>query len=364
MNLRGVKPWIRAITPYQPGKPPEEVVRALGIADAVNLASNENPLGPSKRVVDALCEAAGQAHRYPDDENFALRKAVAERLEVLPGQLVFGNGSDEVLELIAKTFLGPEDDLLFAWPSFAMYPLVARGMGARPVQAPLDAALAHDLDALRAAVCERTRVVIICNPNNPTGSSVGAAAFDRFAESLPEDLLLVVDEAYFEYVRRADFPDALSWVSRRPGTVVLRTFSKFYGLAGLRIGYGVCDAELADLLGRARHPFNVNALAARAATVALDDLDHQRRTREQNAQGMALLERELGALGVRSWPSDANFLLVESGVNSYEALLRRGVIVRPMDAAGLSGCVRVTVGKPEENECFLKALQAVREGQT
>jgi histidinol-phosphate aminotransferase len=237
-----------------------------------------------------------------------------------------------------------------------MYPIVAQGMGATSVRVPLDAEFVHDLPAMTAALGERTRMAIVCNPNNPTGTSVGAAAFDRFAESLPEDVLLVVDEAYVEYARREDFPDALGWVARRPGTVVLRTFSKIYGLAGLRVGYGVADPELASILERARHPFNVNLLGEEAAVAALGDEDHVTRSREVNAAGMLQLEREFAALGVPTWPSDANYLLARPGPGAAEALLRAGVIVRPMAGFGLPDHVRITIGTAEENERLIKAL--------
>jgi histidinol-phosphate aminotransferase len=229
-------------------------------------------------------------------------------------------------------------------------------MGATPAAVPLDAELVHDLPAMAAAVSDRTRVVVACNPNNPTGTSVGAEAFDRFAAAIPDGVVLVVDEAYFEYVRRDD------WVSRRPGTAVLRTFSKIYGLAGLRVGYGVMDPELAGYLERARHPFNVSLLGEAAALAALDDQEHVERTLRANREGAEVLTRELGALGIEVWPTDANFLLAKTGPGSYEDLLREGVIVRPMDGFGLHEHVRITIGTAEENEKLVKALQRIREG--
>jgi histidinol-phosphate aminotransferase len=235
-------------------------------------------------------------------------------------------------------------------------------MGAKPVTVPLDADLVHDLPAMAAAIGEHTRVVFVCNPNNPTGTSVGAEVFDRFVGALPEGVVLVVDEAYFEYVRRDDFPDALGWVSRRPGTAVLRTFSKIYGLAGLRIGYGVMDAELAGYLERARHPFNVNLLSEAAALAALEDVEHVERTLRVNREGAEDLGRELRALGIEVWPSDANFLLARTGANCYEQLLLEGVIVRPMGGFGLPEHVRITIGTPDQNEKLIKALQRIREG--
>ncbi len=359
---RFVKPHIRELEPYQPGKPIEELERELGIDGSIKLASNENPLGPSPRAVAAVRGALEEVHRYPDGASYALRRALSARLEVEPEQLVFGAGSDEVLELIAKSFLGPGDEVVYAWPSFALYPIVTKGMGATPVPVPLDGAMVHDLPAMRRAIGDRTRVVIVCNPNNPTGTSVGTDAFDAFAASLPADVLLVVDEAYVDYARRPDFPDSIAWLRRRHGTIVLRTFSKINGLAGLRIGYGIADAEVAGYLQRARHPFNVSRLAEVAALAALDDFEHVERSIRINAEGIGYLTRELRALGLEVWPSDANFLLVRTGAGVHESLLREGVIVRPLAGFGLPDCVRVTVGVPEENERFVKTLRRLREG--
>jgi histidinol-phosphate aminotransferase len=360
-----VKPWILALEPYKPGKPAEELDRELGIQGSLKLASNESPLGPSPRAVEAMREVLGGVHRYPDGASFHLRRKLARQLAVGEEQLVFGAGADEILELLAKVLLGPGDECVFAWPSFAMYPIVVEGMGARPVRVPLDAHLVHDLDAMARAVNERTKLVFLCNPNNPTGTSVGSAAFDRFVAGLPAGVVLAIDEAYVDFARRPDFPDALSWVGRRPGTVVLRTFSKAYGLAGLRVGYGVADPELAGYLQRARHPFNVGRLAEVAAEAALDDREYRERLLRLNADGIDTLTRELRALGFEVWPSDANFVLAKprrGGVDTFDALLRQGVIVRPLAGFGMPEHVRITVGLPEENARLVKALQRIAGG--
>ncbi len=359
---RLVKPWIQELQPYQPGKPVEELERELGIQDAVKLASNESPLGPSPRAVAAVREALEGVHRYPDGASFALRAALAPRLGIAEEQLVFGAGADEILELLAKSLLGPGDEAVFAWPSFAMYPIVVKGMGATPVSVPLRDDLVHDLDAIAGAIGPRTRLVFVCNPNNPTGTSVGADAFDAFAARLPDSVVLVVDEAYFEFARRSDFPDTLAWVGRRPGTIALRTFSKLYGLAGLRIGYGVADPELAGYLQRARHPFNVNRLAEVAALAALDDRDHAERALRVNTEGAEYLSRELVALGIEVWPTDANFVLARTGPGLHERLLREGVIVRPLAGFGMPDHVRISIGLPEENERLVKVLRRLQEG--
>lgn len=364
MLEKRVKAHIAALDPYQPGKPIDELERELGIAEAIKLAANENPLGPSPKAVAAIQASAAGLNRYPDGTSYRLRTALADGLDVTAAQLVFGCGSSELLELLAKAFLGEDDEIVYAWPSFAMYPIVAKGMGATPVQVPLDDALVHDLDAMAAAVNDRTRMVVVCNPNNPTGTSVGGEALDRFADSLPEDVVLVVDEAYGEYARCDDFPDALALVRRRPATAVLRTFSKIYGLAGVRVGYAIAGEELASYLERARHPFNLSLIGEHAALAALGDDAHVARSRAINAEGAAFLEAELGRLGCRCWPTDANFLLTETGEGCYEALLEQGVIVRPMAGYGLAACVRVTIGTPEENERFVKALGRFRESRS
>ena len=358
------KPWIAGLEPYVPGKPIEELERELGIANAVKLASNENPLGPSPRAVEAIRSKAAEVHRYPDGASHRLREALATRLGVARESLVFGCGADEILELVAKCFLGPGDECVFAWPSFAMYPIVVKGMGATPVAVPLDAAFVHDLDAMAAAVTKRTRVVIVCNPNNPTGTVVGAAAFDRFAAALPSDVVLLIDEAYVDFSRPPDRIDGLAWAARRPGTLSARTFSKIAGLAGMRVGYAVADRELAGFLERARHPFNLNVLAEVAALAALDDREHLERTLRTNRQGLEYLTRELAALGIESWPSAANFVLAKPGPDAYERLLRKGVIVRPLAGFGLPEHVRITVGTAEENERLVKALVEIRKRGT
>ena len=365
-----VKPHILEIKPYQPGKPVEQLERELGIEGAIKIASNENPHGPSPRALAAMRERLDEMNRYPDGAAFALRAELAHRFGVDPAQLVFGCGADEVLELLAKSFLGPGDEVVYAWPSFAMYPVVVKGMGATAVHVPLDDDLVHDLDAMARAVTPKTKMVLLCNPNNPTGTSFGQAAFDEFVRSLPDDLILVVDEVYVEFARRNDFPDSLSLLARRPGTISVRSFSKLYGLAGLRIGYGICDPELSDILDRARHPFNVSRLAEIAAVAALGDHDHVERTLRLNREGADYLTRELAGLGVKVWPTDTNFMLIQvgdsqvqnGGQETYEKLLREGVIVRPLPGTGLDQHVRVTIGKPEENERLVKALRKLAEG--
>ena len=356
-----MKPHILELEPYPPGKPIEELERELGINGSIKLASNESPVGPSRRALDAAVRATEGLNRYPDGSCYYLREALASQLGVAPDALIFGTGSDELLEILVKCVLGPGDEAVFPWPSFAMYPIVARGMGATPVEVDLGGAFTVDVGRLLAAVTDRTRVLFLANPNNPTGTAIGRADFDRLVDELPERVILVHDEAYLDYVRRTDFPDTLASIRRRPTLLSLRTFSKVYGLAGLRVGYAIGDPELVGYLERARHPFNVNSMAQAAALGALRDRDHLERVRELTHAGIDVLEKGFGELGLDFAPSDANFVLVEVGGDAralYERLLARGVITRPLGAFGLGSHLRVTVGPPEENERFLEALRA------
>ncbi len=356
-----MKPHILDLEPYPPGKPVEELERELGISGSIKLASNESPLGPSRRALEAAVQATEGLNRYPDGSCYYLREGLASQLGVGPEALIFGTGSDELLEILAKCVLGPGDEAVFPWPSFAMYPIVTRGMGATPVEVGLDAEFRFDVASVLDAVSDRTRVVFLANPNNPTGTSIGQAEFDALVEGLPERVILVHDEAYLDYVRRDDFPDTLAAIRERPTVLSLRTFSKVYGLAGLRIGYAIGDAELVGYLERARHPFNVNSLAQAAALGALHDTEHRVRVRDLTHQGMEKLERAFDELGLAYARSDANFVLVEVGDDAadlYQRLLQRGVITRPLGAFGLSSHLRVTVGLPEENDRFIEALRA------
>jgi len=365
MDLRDLVPeWIRSLEPYPPGMPIEELERRLGIRDSIKLASNENPLGPSPKAVAAVAGALANLHRYPDGSAFHLKRRLAERLGVSSEHILVGNGSNEILELVARTFLRPGDEAVMADQAFVVYRLLARAVGAVPRPVPLRGHT-HDLEAMAAAVTPQTRVVFVANPNNPTGTIVGRAAWEAFLGRLPRHLVVVADDAYAEYVTDPDYPNSITM--RGDGSVAvvaLRTFSKLYGLAGLRVGYAVADPVLIEVLGRIRQPFNVNALALVAASAALDDDEHVRRTLELNGAGMACLVEGVQRLGLSHVPSQANFLLVRVGEGKrvYEALLHRGVIVRPMDAYGFPEHVRVTVGLPEENRRFLEALDAVLAG--
>jgi len=354
-------PYLEGVVPYSPGKPVEEVERELGIAGAIKLASNENPLGPSPLALRALREALAESHRYPDGGGYYVKRRLAAKLGVSPEYLILGNGCNEILDLVARCFLLPGDEVVIADPAFVIYGMVAHLQGCRRVLVPLKQ-WTHDLEAMANAVTPRTKMVFVGNPNNPTGTVVTPEALTAFMESVPGDVIVVLDEAYIEYVPPNLVPDSLGYVRNGRWAIVLRTFSKIYGLAGLRIGYGVAPPALVELLDRARAPFNVNALAQRAALAALDDDEHVFRTRAVTEEGRRYLSSELARLGLQCPPSAANFLLVDvrrDGAVVADALLREGVIVRPLGGPALATHIRVSIGTQRENERFLVALQRV-----
>ena len=346
--------------PYAPGKPIEEVEREYGIVKSIKLASNENPLGPSPKAVEAIREKLAQLHLYPDGDCFYLKGGLSQKLNVPPEQLIFGNGSNEVIELAVRTFLRPGDEAVMARQAFVVYQLVIQAAGGVARTVPLRN-FTHDLEAIAGAITSRTRIVFLANPNNPTGTIFPRAEWERFLERVPPDVLTVVDEAYFEYVEDPEYPDSLLYQGKGPPVLTLRTFSKLYGLAGLRIGYGVAAREIIDLMQRVRQPFNVNAPAQWAALAALDDTDHVRRTLEANRLGMEYLRKEISALGLEQVPSWANFILVRvgNGNDVFQQLLAQGVIVRPVGVYEFPEYVRVTVGTMAENRRFIEALKKV-----
>ncbi len=363
MKVR-VPEHILKIAPYVPGKPIEEAERQLGIRQVVKLASNENPLGPSPRALEAIRETVIRVHRYPDSRGHDLRQALAERLRLPADQIVLGNGSTELVEILAKTFLSRDRGAVIADQSFIMYSIAVKAMGAPLRLVPL-VDNRHDLAAMAAACDDTTALVYISNPNNPTGTHVGRGAFDAYFRRLPSHVLTVVDEAYRDYVEVADYPDCLDDLRKGRKIVVLRTFSKIYGLAGLRIGYAGAVKEVAQALEGVRSPFNTSVLAQAAARAALDDSEHVARSKAENNREAAFLAAELSRRGVKFVPTVANFFLVftsQKGEEAYQALLRLGVIVRPMDAYGFTHAVRVSVGTRRENERFLEAMDQVTGG--
>jgi histidinol-phosphate aminotransferase len=356
-------PSVLAQPVYEPGKPIEDVARELGLdpAGIIKIASNENPAGPSPLAVEAARRALGQAQLYPDGGCVALRAKLAARWSLDPAQFVVGNGSNELLELAGRVFLRPGDEVVMGAPAFAVYKLVALLFGAKPVEVPL-AGHAHDLGAMLRAVTPRTRLVYLASPNNPTGAINGAAEILAFARALPPHAVLVFDEAYAEFVEaNGDAPDIRPLIAEGRHVIGLRTFSKLYGLAALRIGYGYASAEFAALLNRVRQPFNVNAIAQAAAIAALDDRAFATRCIAENAAGIAQLEAGFRRLGLEYAPSRANFVLVKVGDGAavFEALQRRGIIVRPLRGYALPEWIRVTVGLPAQNDRLLAELAAL-----
>lgn len=358
---------VQALKPYAPGKPLSELEREYGISDAVKLASNENPLGPGAAVIEALQSQFSEIARYPDGNGFALKAALARKLGVSSESITLGNGSNDVLELVARAFLSSDTSAVFSAHAFAVYPLVTQAIGARCNVAPAHDGtggprFGHDLDAMYAAIDADTRVVFIANPNNPTGTWLPKARLRAFVEKVPAHVIVVVDEAYFEYVGEPDYPNAMEWIDDFPNLLVTRTFSKAYGLASLRVGYGVSRPRLADVLNRVRQPFNVNSFAQAAAVAALADEDHLVRGVSLNNEGMQLLTAGFERLGLDYIPSVGNFISVDvkrDPADVYEALLRNGVIVRPVDNYGMPGYLRISIGLPEENQRFLTALEKV-----
>jgi len=355
-----VPDYIRNLVPYAPGKPIEEVEREYGIYGAAKLASNENPIGPSPKAVAALKARLDELNLYPDGDSYYLKASLAKKLGVSRDQLIVGNGSNELIELAARTFMRPGDEAVVSKGTFVAYRLVLDAMGCATHSVPLRN-FAYDLEAMAKAVTPDTRCVFLANPNNPTGTIYRRAEWESFLEALGPDVLVVADEAYFEYVDDPDYPDSLRYHSERRSLLTLRTFSKLYGLAGLRIGYGIGSAEVVKLMNQVRQPFNVNAASQWAAVAALDDTEHMERSLALNRAGKDYMTGELDALGVPYVAGHANFLLVETGdvPRVFEALLRLGVIVRPL-GKDLPEHIRVTIGTREENEKFIKALARVR----
>ena len=352
-----VHPDIAALSPYVPGKPIEELQRELGLERVIKLASNENPLGPSPKALAVLNEGAATLHRYPDGGAYRLREALADRWKVSSDHIILGNGSDEILGLLARTFLAPGDEAVMADHTFVIYKMEVTAAHGKAVTVPLKQ-WRHDLHAMADAVTPRTRLLFVCNPNNPTGTMVSAGEVDRLLARVPEHVIVVFDEAYFEYVRSSEFPDSMAYVKQGRNAIVLRTFSKIYGLAGLRIGYGVTTPEITNFLNRVRPPFNANSMAQRAALAAMSDDEHVAKSRAVNEAGMEQVVNGLRALGFSPIPSEANFVYVDvrqDGREVFEALLRQGVIVRHIEGR----MVRVTIGRAEENQGFLTALARV-----
>jgi histidinol-phosphate aminotransferase len=353
-------PYVRSIAPYQPGKPISELARELGLDEGsiIKLASNENPLGVSPLAQKAVRAALSDLARYPDGNGFELKQALSRRFRVPMESIVLGNGSNDVLDLAARAFLAPQYDAVYSQHAFAVYPLAVQAIGARGIEVPARD-YGHDLEGMAAAVTEKTRIVFVANPNNPTGTMASASALEAFVARLPAHVLVVLDEAYNEYLEPHLRVDTPGWIQKYANLVITRTFSKVYGLAGLRVGYAFASAEVADLMNRVREPFNVNSLALAAAAAALDDTDFVKKSYELNRQGMTQMTEGLTRLGLAYIPSFGNFVSfrVPNAGQVFQRLLAAGVIVRPIAGYGLPEHLRVSIGLPSENTRFLEALE-------
>ena len=351
--------YIRAIAPYQPGKPISELAREFGLDPngIIKLASNENPLGVSPLAMQAMRQALADVARYPDGNGFELKQALSRHYGVEMSQIVLGNGSNDVLELAARSFLTPGLEAIYSQHAFAVYPLATQAVGATGVEVPAHD-FAHDLGAMLRAVSPRTRLMFIANPNNPTGTLIHSADLHAFLRALPPDVIVVLDEAYNEYIPAELKSDTVGWLREFPNLIITRTFSKAYGLAGLRVGYAFADAGVADLMNRVRQPFNVNSISLAAATAGLDDREFVRRGFELNQSGMRRITQGLTQLGLIYIPSFGNFVSFKVGdANAvFQQLLKRGVIVRPIASYGMPDYLRVSTGLEAENERFLEAL--------
>jgi histidinol-phosphate aminotransferase len=353
-----VPEYIRTLIPYAPGKPIEEVEREIGVANSIKLASNENPLGPSPLALEAMRQKLAQLHLYPDGDCFYLKSALAAKLDVTSDNLILGNGSNEIIELAIRTFMRPGEEAVMARQAFVVYKLVVQAAGGISREVPLRD-FTHDLEAIEQAISARTRIVFLANPNNPTGTIYRKARWEAFLKQVPPDVLIILDEAYFEYVEAADYPDSLDYHQQGKTLLTLRTFSKLYGLAGLRIGYGIANEDVISLMHRVRQPFNVNAPAQWAALAALNDSEHVRRSLDNNREGLEYLTAEFARLGIEYVPSHANFILlrVGKGEDVFNRLLAQGIIVRPMAGYQFPEYLRVTIGIMDENRKFIDGLK-------
>ncbi len=358
-----VAEYIKNLKPYEGGKPIEELRRELGIeGKIIKLASNENPLGPSKKAVEAIKNIAGSVNLYPDGDSFYLKEKLAKRLGVSRDNVIFGNGSDELLELIYRTFAtDPKDEILYCYPTFVEYKNIGMSFGKKLVELPLKD-FSYDIDALIEHINENTRIIFLNTPNNPTGTIIRRKDIERVIDSVNKDTLVVIDEAYYEYAIAEDDYEELLDLYKKGNVIILRTFSKAYGLAGLRIGYGIANEEIINYLNRVRPPFNVNIVAQNAALAALDDEEYIRKSVDTNKKGKAYLYREFERLGLKYVKTYANFILFDVGKDAnvvYEELLKRGVIIRSMAPYGYKTMLRVTIGAEEENSIFIAGLEEV-----
>jgi len=353
-------PGVCGLRPYEPGKPVDELERELGLKNIIKLASNENPLGPSSKVLESISKALPELARYPDGNGFSLKQVLSEKHSVSIEQVTIGNGSNDILELLTRAFVSPDNEVVFSQHAFAVYPIVTQAVGAKAVVVPAKD-WGNDLDAMLAAITDKTRVVFVANPNNPTGTCVARNALLDFINAVPKHVLVVIDEAYFEYAQDIfpDYESAEHYLAQADNLIVTRTFSKAYGLAALRIGYSLSSVEIADFLNRVRQPFNVNSLAMVAALAALSDEQHLSDSLTLNKAGLEQYHQACIELGLEWIPTAGNFICInvkKNGRDVFEQLLQRGVIVRPVDNYGMPEFIRITVGSREENQRCIDAL--------
>jgi histidinol-phosphate aminotransferase len=357
-----VPEYIESLKPYVPGKPIEETEREYGITGVIKLASNENPLGPSPLALGAIAVAARKLHLYPDGASYYLVQRLAKFLDVSPDEVFVGAGSNEIIELLIRTFTTPDDEALLCQGSFLMYKVALQAHGRRFVEVPMKSGFRYDLPAMAARIGAKTRIIFLANPDNPTGTAFSKAELDAFLAKVPPEVFVVLDEAYFEYVDWPEYPNGLHYFRKLQNVVVLRTFSKIYGLAGLRLGYGVMQPALTRYLNRTRMPFNLSSVSQAAGIAALDDVEHLRTTRATTHRGLSLLEEELRKLGIEVPKSHANFVFADFGKPAqpiYEQLLRKGVITRPVPGYGFPNALRISVGLKAHNERLVAALKEI-----
>ena len=353
---------IETLKPYVPGKPIEETEREYGITGAIKLASNENPLGPSPLAIEAIRGAARRVNLYPDGSSYYLVQKLSSFLRVRPDELFLGNGSNEIIELLIRTFTTPEDEALICKGSFLMYKVALQSHGRDFAEVPMQAGYRYDLGAMADRITPRTRIIFLANPDNPTGTAFSRDQFESFLRRVPADCFVALDEAYFEYVDWPEYPNGMHYFHSQPNLIVLRTYSKIYGLAGIRLGYAIMQRHLTGYLNRTRLPFNLSSLAQAAGIAALDDVQHVKATRETTQRGLRYLESELRKLGLAVPQSHANFVFVDFGRPAgpiYEQLLRRGIITRPIPAYGFPNALRISVGLRAQNEKLIRALKDV-----
>jgi len=359
-------PGVCGLRAYEPGKPVDELERELGLSNIIKLASNENPLGASKKVTAAITAELQELSRYPDGNGFALKQVLADKHDVAIDKVTLGNGSNDILELLTRAFVSPDNEVVFSEHAFAVYPIVTQAVGAKAIVVPAKE-WGNDLDAMLAAITDKTRVVFVANPNNPTGTCVGRGTLKQFVEKVPDHVLVVIDEAYFEYAQELfpEYESAEHYLSESPNLIVTRTFSKAYGLAALRIGYSLSSPEIADFLNRVRQPFNVNSLAMVASIAALSDTKHLVDSLAMNKAGIEQYHQACNKLELEFIPTAANFISInvkQNGRDVFEKLLRKGIIVRPVDNYGMPDFIRITVGSMEENQRCIEALTEVLQG--